>query len=158
MNNKDKLREKLRKKINEKRIQTGRPPLVNINNVDLDSNEAILEMSKQMIRDCELQYIKRLNVRQKYNIMEKKYKHLKNNYIPIFRSILNGEISMNNIGMLEMMLEMREKNVSYDDMNNFLAEKYMLDKDEESKDDKINCEEATKELKNYLDKKEDKDN
>jgi viroplasmin and RNaseH domain-containing protein len=56
---------------------------------------------------------------------------------------------MDNIGMLEMMLEMKDK-VEDDKMNNFLAEKYKLDKEQESKNDKINLENANKELQDYL--------
>ena len=107
-----------------------------------------------MINDCALPMIKRMNVKQKYNVLEKKYRNLRTQYIAIFRSILNGELTMNNIGMLEMMLKHRET-ASYDQMNNFLAEKYKLEKDETPKTDIINEQKASKQFKDYLDENKD---
>lgn len=139
MDRKEEMRKKLRAKLDKKNSESN----------NLNSNEEILENVKAMINDCQLPYIRRLNIRQKYNALEKKYKVLREKYIPIFRSILNEELTMDNIGMLEMMLEMKDK-VEDDKMNNFLAEKYKLDKDQESKNDKINLENANKELQDYL--------
>lgn len=148
MDRKDELRKKLKAKINEKRLQEGRRPNQSKN---FSSNQNILETTKMMIQDCNRPMIKRLNIRQKYNILSKKYQLLKDRHIPIFRSVLNGELTMENIDMLEMMLNMKDS-ASYDQMNNFLAEKYKLDGDEPSKNDKINLEKANKEFKDYLDK------
>jgi hypothetical protein len=139
MDRKEEMRKKLRAKLDKKNSESN----------NLNSNEEILENVKAMINDCQLPYIRRLNIRQKYNALEKKYKVLREKYIPIFRSILNEELTMDNIGMLEMMLEMKDK-VEDDKMNNFLAEKYKLDKEQESKNDKINLENANKELQDYL--------
>ena len=150
MPDKQDLKNKLHSKINERRIQSGRQTVVN-NNKKLTTNEEIYAVSKAMIMDCQLPYIKRLNIRQKYDVLSKKYKNLKNQYIPIFRSILNDELNMSNIGMLEMMLKVRN-NASEDQMNNFLAEKYKLDGDEKSKNDDINSKTAEKEFKDYLKK------
>ena len=136
-NKRELLKQKLKAKIDQKRVEEGRRPIIN-NSQKLTTNEEILNNVVAMIHDCELPYIKRLNIRQKFDVLEKKYTKLRKQYIPIFRSVLNGELTMENIAMLEMMLKCRDSSsVSYDQMNNFLAERYKLDTDEESKNDKI---------------------
>ena len=147
MDRKEELRKKLRDKINQKRIQEGRQPQ------NVNSNDDILQTSINMIKDCQLPNIKRLNVRQKFNVLSKKYINLRDNYMPIFRSILNDELTMDNIGMLEMMLKMRNS-ASYDQMNNYLADKYKLDGDEASKRD--DTEKVEEEFKDYVEKNKDK--
>ena len=148
MSEREHLKNKLRAKINQRRMQSGRQP-ENDNTQKLTTKEEILGTAISMIQDCQLPYIKRLNVRQKFDVLEKKYRNLKMQYIPIFRSILNEELTMENIGMLEMMLNMR--NTATDDqMNNFLAEKYKLDQNEASKTDNINTETAQQQFHDYL--------
>lgn len=151
MPDREELRKKLRNKINEKRIQTGRQPIHNPKT--MTTEEDILNSAISMIKDCSLPYIKRLNTRQKYNVLEKKYELLRKKYMPIFRSILNEELTMENIGMLEMMLKIKDT-VKDQDMNDFLAEKYKLNKNEASKKDLVNEKNVTKELKDYIDKKD----
>lgn len=119
----------------------------------LRTNKDILEMTVSMIKDCQRPFIKRLNLRQKFDTLSRKYKPLKTKYIPIFRSVLNGELTMENIGMLEMMLGMRNS-ASHQEMNDFLAEKYKLDQDEASKKDTTTGKKAEKEFKDYVDKKD----
>ena len=152
MPDREDLRKKLRAKINEKRIKEGRQ--TKINHKDLISDGDILESAKAMIRDCQLPMIKRLNVRQRYNTLETKYSGLRKQYMPIFRSILNDEINMNNIDMLEWMLN-KKTSATEQQMNDFLTNKYKLDKNENSKQDNIKLDKMDDEFKNYI-KKNDK--
>ena len=117
----------------------------------MNTNKEILDMTISMIKDCQRPFIKRLNLRQKYDTLSKKYKVLRQRYIAIFRSILNGELTMENIGMLEMMLGLRNS-ASQQQMNDFLANKYKLDGDEASKRDTTNKKNAEKEFKDFVDK------
>lgn len=150
--NRENLKRKLQNKINEKKMKSGRGASIQ-HTQKLTTKEDIYNTTVSMINDCQLPQIKRLNVRQKFNALEKKYRNLKTQYVAIFRSVLNGELTMNNIGMLEMMLNMRET-ASYDEMNNFLAEKYKLDGDEESKPGDIDSSTAQKEFDKYVEKKD----
>lgn len=121
----------------------------------LRTNKDIMDMTISMIKDCQRPFIKRLNIRQKFDTLSRKYKPLKAKHIPIFRSVLNGELTMENIGMLEMMLKMKN-NTSHQQMNDFLADKYKLDNDEASKKDTTSGKRAEKELKKFIDKNDNK--
>ena len=74
--------------------------------------------------------------------------------MPIFRFILNGELTMENMGMLEMMVKARHTTQDQN-MNDFLAEKYKLNDTEASKPDIIDKNNAEKQLKNYLEENKD---
>lgn len=143
------LKEKLKNKIRAKQLASGRVKYQVDANRKLTEKEDIMNTTISMIKDSQLPYIKRLNLRQKYDILSKKYKNLKDQYMPIFRSVLNEEITMENIGMLEMLINMRNS-ASGEQMNNFLAEKYQLEKDEKSKDDNIKTETAQKQINEYI--------
>lgn len=149
MPTREELKKKLKAKINEKRVQEGRQ--TTINHKELISDSDILESAKSMIADCQLPMIKRLNVRQRYNILEKKYSGLRKRYMPIFRSILNDEINMNNVDMLEWLIQ-QKTSANDQQMNDFLTNKYKLGNNEKSKDDNIKLDKMDKEFKNYLDK------
>ena len=148
---KKELEEKLKNKIRAKQLRSGRLKYKVDGNRQLISKEDIMNTTIAMIKDSQLPYIKRLNIREKYNVLSKKYKNLKDQYMPIFRSILNEEITMKNIGMLEMLINMRTT-ATHEQMNNFLSEKYKLEKDEKSKEDNIDKEIVQKQINDYIKK------
>lgn len=134
--NKD-LKQKLRNKINEKRIQRGVAPS-NIHNINNDDD--LMDIIKNMMRDVKLPYIQRLKIMERNKVMEKKYKILQTKHEPIYRSILEDEIDIKDIPTLEMMLSKRQaiKNneISAEDaderMKEQLYNKYKID---DKKDD-----------------------
>ena len=134
--NREDLKNKLHKKVNEKRVKRGVAPI----HQKIDSDEALVFAAKEMIKDCALPQMKRLKVVQRNKLMLKKYKALKEKNFALYLSIVHYDVTMDNIGMLEMMIKkknsIKNNEISMEDadeqMKEMLYEKYKID---DKKDD-----------------------
>ena len=138
--NNEELKGKLQNKINEKRVKRGVAPINN----KITNDEALVFAAKEMIKDCNLPQMRKLKPVQRSRMMLKKYQALKDKNYPLFLSIVHYDVTMANIGMLEMMIKkknsIQNKEISMEkadeQMKELLYEKYKIDDKKEKKSDK----------------------
>ena len=132
--NNTELKQKIKGKINEKRIQRG--VTLSVSNNNLNNDEILMVCVKSMMKDVQLPQIKKIKfLMEKSKILEKKYKPLRDKFEPIYMSILKEELTIDNIGMLEMMLKRRDsiqnKKISIENadeqMKEYLYNLYKMD-------------------------------
>ena len=139
MDNKD-LRQKLKQKINEK--QTKRNGKTHSIKNKVNTNNDIYKATKMLMDDVAFM---RKKLKSKYHgakvgkMLKPKYVWLYNNYFPIFRATVFGEMNLNMLAMFLKQKEMIENNqTSQDDsdkkIGKFLGDKYNVDMDKLEKD------------------------
>ena len=128
-NNKSDLRQKLRQKLALKKAN--RTKKVTLKKISAKSTD-IYETTELLMRDVAILSTKIKNPIQRAKMLKTQYKWLHDNYFPIFKATIYGEM---NLGLLRMMLNQKDridnKELSAKDaslqVGDVLAKKYGVD-------------------------------
>jgi len=103
---KGELQNKLRNKINKKRVQRGVSP---VTQCDVSSDAALILTVESLCHDVKLPQIKRItNILEKTKMLEKKYKPFRDKYQRLYVDIIQEEFVLErDMPMFKMLLEKR---------------------------------------------------
>jgi len=104
--NQNNLKNKLRNKINGKRVQRGVAP---VTQCDVSSDESLILTVESLCHDVKLPQIKRIkNMLEKSKMLEKKYKPFRDKYQRLYIDIIQEEFVLErDMPMFKMLLQKR---------------------------------------------------